>query len=473
MTRVNILLGILLTTATTLFAQNNDPVIMTVNGQPVLRSEFVYSYNKNNSEGVIDKKTVEEYVDLFINYKLKVMAALDEHLDTLVSFKQEFATYRDQQVKPSFFSDSEMEAEARKIYNNTKEDIGPKGLVNLSHILIRTKQQGSADDLNKARQRIDSVYNALKNGADFAALAKRVSEDPGSAANGGKLSWIRPKQTLKEFEDAAYALNKGEISAPVLSPVGYHVILMHDRKQLEPYEDLKESIYRFIENRGLKEQLIDKAVNEAASQAKVSTAELLEKRAAELSATDPEMKNLIREYHDGLLLYEISNRMVWEKAASDEAGLSRFFQANRKKYNWEQPRYKGIAYNTKDKKDIKAVKKSLKGLPFDSWAEKLRTTFNGDSVIRIRVVKGIFKEGDNKLIDNKVFKKKGVVVPPVKDYPYEAVYGKLLKKGPETYDDVRGQVVADYQDQMEKEWVASLRRRYPVVVNQEVVKTVK
>lgn len=473
MTRVNILLGILLTTATTLFAQNNDPVIMTVNGQPVLRSEFVYSYNKNNSEGVIDKKTVEEYVDLFINYKLKVMAALDEHLDTLVSFKQEFATYRDQQVKPSFFSDSEMEAEARKIYNNTKEDIGPKGLVNLSHILIRTKQQGSAEDLNKARQRIDSVYNALKNGADFAALAKRVSEDPGSAANGGKLSWIRPKQTLKEFEDAAYALNKGEISAPVLSPVGYHVILMHDRKQLEPYEDLKESIYRFIENRGLKEQLIDKAVNEAASQAKVSTAELLEKRAAELSATDPEMKNLIREYHDGLLLYEISNRMVWEKAASDEAGLSRFFQANRKKYNWEQPRYKGIAYNTKDKKDIKAVKKSLKGLPFDSWAEKLRTTFNGDSVIRIRVVKGIFKEGDNKLIDNKVFKKKGVVVPPVKDYPYEAVYGKLLKKGPETYDDVRGQVVADYQDQMEKEWVASLRRRYPVVVNQEVVKTVK
>ena len=473
MTRVNILLGILLTTATTLFAQNNDPVIMTVNGQPVLRSEFVYSYNKNNSEGVIDKKTVAEYVDLFINYKLKVMAALDEHLDTLVSFKQEFATYRDQQVKPSFFSDSEMEAEARKIYNNTKEDIGPKGLVNLSHILIRTKQQGSAEDLNKARQRIDSVYNALKNGADFAALAKRVSEDPGSAANGGKLSWIRPKQTLKEFEDVAYALNKGEISAPVLSPVGYHVILMHDRKQLEPYEDLKESIYRFIENRGLKEQFIDKTVNEAASQAKVSTAELLERRAAELSATDSDMKNLIREYHDGLLLYEISNRMVWEKAASDEAGLSRFFQANRKKYNWEQPRYKGIAYNTKDKKDIKAVKKTLKGLPFDSWAEKLRTTFNGDSVIRIRVVKGIFKEGDNKLIDNKVFKKKGVVVPPVKDYPYEAVYGKLLKKGPETYDDVRGQVVADYQDQMEKEWVASLRRRYPVVVNQEVVKTVK
>ncbi len=455
------------------FAQPEDPVIMTVNGQPVLRSEFVYSYKKNNSEGVIDKKTVEEYVDLFVNYKLKVAAALDEHLDTMESFKQEFATYRDQQVKPSFFTDKEMETEALKIYNNTKEDIGPRGLVNLSHILIRVKQQGSAQDQNTARQRIDSIYDALKNGADFAELAKRVSEDPGTANNGGKLSWIRPKQTLKEFEDAAYALNKGEMSAPVLSPVGYHIILMNDRKQLEPFEELKGDIYKFIENRGLKEQMVEAAVNNAAKSAQVSTAELLEKRAEELSATDNDLKYLIREYHDGLLLYEISNRMVWEKAASDEAGLARYFQANRKKYDWEQPRYKGVAYNTKDKKDIKAVKKTLKGLAFDRWADQLRTTFNGDSVIRIRVVKGLFKAGDNKLIDKKVFKMKDVVVPPVKDYPYEDVYGKLLKKGPESYEDVRGQVVADYQDQMEKEWVASLRRRYPVTINKEVLNTVK
>ena len=86
------------------FAQS-DPVIMTINGVPVSRSEFEYSYNKNNSEGVIDKKTVDEYVDLFINYKLKVAAALDAHLDTLSSFKSEFAQYRDQQVRPSFITE--------------------------------------------------------------------------------------------------------------------------------------------------------------------------------------------------------------------------------------------------------------------------------------------------------------------------------------------------------------------------------
>ena len=91
------------------FAQTDDPVIMTIAGQPVARSEFEYSYNKNNAEGVIDKKTVEEYVDLFINYKLKVKAALDAKLDTMSSYQKEFRTYRDQQIVPSFVSDADME----------------------------------------------------------------------------------------------------------------------------------------------------------------------------------------------------------------------------------------------------------------------------------------------------------------------------------------------------------------------------
>ena len=81
---------------------------MTINGNPVLRSEFEYSYNKNNSEGVIDKKTIDEYVDLFINYKLKVAAALDAKLDTATSFKQEFAMYRDQQVRPTLVTDADV-----------------------------------------------------------------------------------------------------------------------------------------------------------------------------------------------------------------------------------------------------------------------------------------------------------------------------------------------------------------------------
>ena len=167
--------------------QQDDPVIMTVNNQPVLRSEFEYSYNKNNSEGVIDKKTVEEYVDLFVNYKLKVAAALDARYDTLTSFKQEFAQYRDQQVLPAMVTDTDMLTEAHNIYDNTVKQIGPDGLIQTAHILLRLDQKATETEQKAAKVRIDSIYNALKAGADFAELAKKVSQDPGSAQQGGLL----------------------------------------------------------------------------------------------------------------------------------------------------------------------------------------------------------------------------------------------------------------------------------------------
>ena len=98
-----------------------DPTIMTINGQPVSRSEFEYSYNKNNTDGVIDRKSVDEYVPLFVNYKLKVQAALDAHLDTLPAFRKEFLGYRNQQIRPAFITDADVEDEARKIYRDTKQ----------------------------------------------------------------------------------------------------------------------------------------------------------------------------------------------------------------------------------------------------------------------------------------------------------------------------------------------------------------
>ena len=452
-------------------AQNNDPAIMTVNGQPVPRSEFEYSYNKNNSEGVIDKKSVDEYVDLFVNYKLKVQAAKDARLDTLTSFKDEFAMYRDQQIKPSFVTDEGMLREAQKVYNDTKESIGPRGLIMPAHILMHVEQQAPAEEMQKAKVRIDSIYTALKNGADFADLAKRLSRDPGSAVNGGALPWIGPGQTVKEFEDQAYALQKGEMSQPFQSPYGYHIILMKDRKQLEPFDSLKNDIFAFLERRGGREHVADQAIKEMAQEQGISTAQLLEKRAAEMSAKDMDLKYLIQEYHDGLLLYEISNQTVWDKAAKDELGLANYFQKNKKKYSWDEPRYKGIAYHVKDKADVKAVKKSVKGLPFSQWADQLRKTFNNDSIIRIRVEKGIFKKGDNAVIDKMVFKK-DTTVTSLQDYPIDAVFGKLLKKGPEEYQDVRALVVADYQEELEKAWVEDLRKRYSVVVNKEVLQTV-
>ena len=451
-----------------------DPIIMTINGMPVPRSEFEYSYNKNNGADVIDKKSVDEYVDLFINYKLKVAAALDAHYDTLTSFKQEYTMYRDQQVRPTMVTDADVLVEAKKTYDRAKEQIGPRGLILPAHIMIRVSTQATQTEQNKAKQRIDSIYKALRGGADFAELAKKVSDDQSTGANGGQLPyWIGPNQAFKEFEDAAYALQTGEMSQPVQSPAGWHVILMKGRKQLEPFDSLKTQIVKSIEQQGIREQIAKQRVKSEvdASSGSLTAEKVMDRRADSLAAADPEMKYLMKEYHDGLLLYEISKQVVWDKGSTDEAGLQAYFKDHQKDYVWSEPRYKGIAYHVKDKADVKAVKNCVKKLPFDQWAEALRTTFNPDSVIRIRVEKGLFKQGDNALIDKEVFKS-NTTVTPMEGYPIDAVYGKLLKKGPEDYTDVRGQVTADYQDMLEKAWVYDLRRRYPFTVNKEVLKTV-
>ena len=453
-------------------AQSSDPTVMTINGVAVPRSEFEYSFNKNNGEGVIDKLSVDEYVTLFVNYKLKVAAALDAKLDTLSSFRQEYQMYRDQQIRPTMVTDADVLAEARQMYDRTKEMIGTKGLVRPAHILLRLSTKASAQQQEKIKQRMDSVYRALQGGADFAEMAKKVSEDAGSAARGGELPWIAPSQTLKEFEDVAYSLAPGQMSKPFLSPVGYHVILMKERKQLEPFDSLKATIIESIERRGIRNDIADMKLRRkvAESAGTLDAEQVMQQQADSIAAVNPEMRYLFKEYHDGLLLYEISTREVWDKASSDEAALKAWFDTHKKNYAWKEPRYKGIAYHVKTKQDVKAVKNCVKKLPFDQWNEALRTTFNPDSIIRIRVEKGIFKPGDNATIDKMVFKQNASAkVNP--DYPIDAVFGKKVKR-PDDYTDVRPQVVEDLQDYLEQEWVADLRRRYQVEVNKEVLKTV-
>ena len=464
------ILGLVVATA----SAQNDPVVMTVNGVPVPRSEFEYSYNKNNGESVIDRKTVAEYAELYANYKMKVQAALDERLDTLSSFKDEFALYRDQQVRSTLASDAEVLAEAKKAYDRFKENIGPRGLIQPAQILLSLSTQATPQQQERVKQRADSVYNALKGGANFAELAKAISQDARTAERGGLMGWMQPNQAYPEFEEVAYSLQPGEYSRPFLAPDGYHIILMKARKPLEPFDEVKDQIIQSFEMHGIRDAIAAQKLRDQmiASNNSLTMEQVMEKRADSLAAADPEMKYLIQEYHDGLLLYEISNREVWDRAAKDEVGLRAWYNAHKKDYAWSEPRYKGIAYHVKDKADVKAVKNCVKRLPFDQWVEALRTTFNPDSVIRIRVEKGIFKQGDNPTIDRMVFKVANADAKVNPEYPIDAVYGKKLKKYPEDYTDVRAQVIADYQEMLEQEWVASLRRRYQVKINEDVLKTV-
>ena len=468
--KLKALLAALLITASSVSAQTSDPIIMTINGQNVPRSEFEYSYNKNNSETVVDKKSVADYVDLFINYKLKVIAAQAAGIDTTQSFRKEFLMYRDQQVRPSFINDDDVEKEARNIYKQTQERIdGNGGMVHPLHILVMMKQKATQAQQDSAKMRADSIYTALKNGANFEELAKRLSDDKMSGRRGGDLSWVQKGQTVKEFETQVFAMKKGELSKPFLSPYGYHIVYLKDRGNFFPYDSVRADIRKFIDQRGIREQIITQKIDSIAKASNIKPENVLDARVDEMTANDNDLKNLIREYHDGLLLYEISNRTVWDKASKDEKGLAAYYKKNRKKYRWDEPRFKGIAYYVKDNADIDNVKNAIKNVPFEAWADTLRSQFN-DSTVRIKVVKGIFKKGDNTLVDRDVFKT-NATVKPIKDYPITATYGQTLK-APTCYQDVRELVVADYQEKLEKEWVEALRKKYSVQVNKDVLDTV-
>ena len=452
------------------FAQD-DPVVMRINGQPVLRSEFEYNYNKNNSEGVIDKKNVEEYAELFVNYKLKVQAALDDHLDTLSSYQQEFRQYRDQQIRPLLVPEGAKEQEVRKYYDNMLERLEGKQLIQPAHILIRLAQDATEEQKAEAKARIDSVYKALQDGADFSELARQVSQDPGSAARGGMLPWIGPNQLVKEFEDVAYALEEGQLSEPFLMPFGYDVVKLVGKKDLESYEELHDRIAQYLDSQGIENYIAQQILDSIAGEQEKSVEEILDEKTEEFCKKDQELKYLVQEYHDGLLLFEECNRNIWEPASKDTLALENYFKKNKKQYAWSEPHFRGMAYYCKNEADVAAVKKLVKKLPQEQWMQTIRETFNKDSIM-VRVERRVFKKGDNPNVDRLALKDKKAELKPVKNYPHVGVLGKVLKKSPGEWTDVGNQVVSDYQRLKEDEFVAELRKRYSVEIDKDVLATV-
>lgn len=457
--------------AQTATAQSSDPIVMRINGKDVPRSEFEYNYNKNNTDGVIDKKTVDEYAELFINYKLKVEAALDAHLDTLSSYQQEFRTYRDQQIRPLLVPSEAEEAEVQKYYDQMLGQLEGKQLVEPAHIFVRVMQQSTLDQQAAAKARIDSIYAVLQGGKDFAQLAAEASEDHATGVRGGVIGWIGPHQLLKELEDKIYSMQVGEVAEPMLSTVGWHILKLMDQKPLEPYDTLAPRIRQFLEARGMKDKLATAIVDSLAAGSQKSVEQVMDEQAELFAAQDDELKYLIQEYHDGLLLYEVCQRTVWEPAAKDTTALERYFKKNKKAYAFQKPHYAGALIQALNPALIADVKKAFKGRDEDSWASIIKSQFNKDSV-QVRFERRVFEQGENAMVDSLAFGiKKGKTRVNAK-YPATAVVGRVLKKGPQRWTDVGPQVVTDYQAVKEQEFVDELRRRYKVEIYKEALKTV-
>lgn len=454
-------------------SQVHNPVLLEVNGKKITKAEFEYSYNKNNGvEGAVEQKSVDEYVQMYVDYKLKVAEAETLKFDTLTTFKNEFRQYRDMQLTPLMIDTVFIDSIARENYSYIAKQLNGADLIRPAHILVLLKQNATEAERIVASNKADSIYKALLAGADFAELAQKYSDDKGTARNGGLLPWIGPGNTLKEFETAAYSLQVGEICAPVLSPVGYHVILMKERKALEAYDDLKNEIIASLKQRGIEEASAEYAIKKVLdeSNGKLTREDVMQQLLSKGIAENPELQYLVNEYYDGLLLYEVAKTNVWDKAANDVVGLENHFKVNKKSYKWEEPRFDGFVIHANDKSVLKKAKKIVKKHADADWRTVIQQELNKDSVVCLVQGPYLCKKGENKFIDAVKFK--GKETKPLRKYSMYDVVGKM-KKQPTTYNDVKAQVVNDYTQNMEKQWVEALRKKYQVIIHKDVLETLK
>ena len=200
--------------------------LFTINSKPVTAEEFIYLYKKNHQHKPEEftKNKIEEYLGLFINYKLKVEEALSRGMDTTAKFKNEYQTYRNELLKPYLPDAKVIDSLVLLTYERLKEE------VKASHILVMLKPDASPEDTLAAYKKISELRIRALAGEDFDALAARFSEEPGAAQTKGHLGYFTAMQMVFPFEQAAYSTTVGEISAPVRTQFGYHLLKVWDRQ---------------------------------------------------------------------------------------------------------------------------------------------------------------------------------------------------------------------------------------------------
>ena len=613
-----------------------DPVLMTVNGNAVPVSEFEYLYNKN-SQQQLSAQPVDEYMDLFEVYKLKVADARAAGLDTTESFRKDMEGYRRDLAKPYLvdsafirnlaqetYDRSREEAEARHIMvmkgndnargralldslrgaalagadfgelayqysedRSAKNNRGNYGYITVGtfplefekhafalkdgeisevfetpfayHIMKGGKHRpargqvltahimkmvppGSTPEVEaRAKAAADSLYNVVvADPAIFAQIAKAESDDPGSAQKGGDLPWFGSGRMVAEFDSAAFALNVGEISKPVRSQYGYHIILKKDAKGPESFDEVKASVERAVANpqderfRLNRENTAARLAKKHKGSVNAKTLALLKDRAAVngldsvfyvetevgslaalpivnigkksypvsdfiagyreaivpdvekaqgtlessangylynklveteeewLDANEPDYHNLLTEYREGSLLYEVSVEKVWDRAAKDKEGLAAFFEANRQNYKWDKPHVKAILVQAANDSVGKAVRDRMAVLGNDTVVTTIRREFKGLATAE----KVLVEEGQNAMVDNIVFGAPAVT-PLNSAYTVYYLWEPKVIDAPEEVGDVRGLATSDYQNELEREWIEELKARYAVTKNEK------
>ncbi len=205
---------------------NSPLVLFTVDGKPTYTNEFIYLYKKNHNNKSQDytEPKIDEYLNLFINFKLKITEAQKRGMDTTAKFTKELHTYREELKKPYRAEKDVLDKLTREAYDHLTQE------VKASHLLIQLKPDATPEDTLSAFNKISVIRKRIIEGEDFEKLARELSEDPSAKHNGGSLGYFTAMQMVYPFEEAAYQTKVGDVSSIIRTRFGYHIIKVFDRK---------------------------------------------------------------------------------------------------------------------------------------------------------------------------------------------------------------------------------------------------
>jgi peptidyl-prolyl cis-trans isomerase SurA len=415
------------------------------------------------------------------------------------------------------------------------------GKVTAAHIFMSIPKNATNADSLRVSQRIDSVYQKLKDGAKWEDMVKKYSDDKGSALKAGILPKFGVNRMVPEFIDAIYSIAKeGDFSAPVQTPYGWHIIRLIERKRPGTYEDekadLKQKVLKDSRSELAKQAVLARVRKESNftetpnavkdfytvvtdsifdGRWKVELAQKLTKpmfqignqrytqkdfanylaknqhktdkqkiivyvdkaykdfvndnlikyENSRLESKYPDFRNLMNEYRDGILLFDLTDQKVWSRATKDTTGLKEFYEANKKNYRWEE-RVDATIYTIRNQNLAQRVRNFLQsGLADDALLKEI----NIDTTKNLKIDSGKYARKENKYIDivtwvpglsNDIPANSGVVIVKIR---------KVLPPQAKTLNEARGLITNDYQNFLERIWVDSLRKKYPVTINQDIL----
>jgi len=286
-------------------------------------------------------------------------------------------------------------------------------------------------------EKLRTKFSVKRNDAMYAKIKKAVT--PAFYES----TWEVPEK-MKDFTPTFISFSKQEVNGEKF--LTYLSAQQKNPSQIKPVDKLVDFYYQNFVDAELNQFYNDDLENEF-----------------------PEFAAVMDEYRDGLLLFDLMEKEIWEKSKTDTLGLEAFHNQNRNKYQWKKRYDVVILSSTKDDMAKKAHKMLKKG----KTIEEIKKELNTQDVVNIMTTAGVFEEDNSVLPKNAVYKKGLQNVVKEENYYYVVQVNDVQEAGPKTLAEAKGRVVNDYQQFLEENWVGNLKQEFKVTVDQAVFGNVK